>query len=73
MHLTNIEVLKVIGLVIYIYSMIIYLKQINDDLIDDRPKILQEWIAFILVSVGAFVPILNTVVAVLIIKFKRQS
>ena len=73
MHLTNIEVLKVIGLVIYIYSMIIYLKQINDDLIDDRPKILQEWIAFILVSIGAFMPILNTIVAVLIIKLKRQS
>mgnify|MGYP003643771814 FL=1 len=73
MHLTNIEVLKVIGLVIYIYSMIIYLKQINDDLVEDRPKILQEWIAFTLVSVGAFVPILNTIVAVLIIKFKRQS
>ena len=73
MHLTNIEVLKVIGLVIYIYSMIIYLKQINDDLVEDRPKILQEWIAFTLVSVGALVPILNTIVAVLIIKFKRQS
>ena len=73
MYLTNMEIVKVIALVIYLYSFVIYSKQLFEDLRQDGPKILSEWLGFILVLVGAFTPILNTYVTIQIMKFKRKQ
>tara|TARA_R110000751_G_scaffold69676_2_gene141389 strand:+ start:1051 stop:1284 length:234 start_codon:yes stop_codon:yes gene_type:complete len=73
MHLTNTEIFKVVGFVIYFFSMFIYLKQLYEDLKNETPYYFREWIGFILVMIGAFTPVLNTVVAYLIAKHFKNG
>ena len=73
MYLTNMEMVKIVGFVIYFYSMFLYLVEMLKEVKDDRPKFFSEWIGFFVVSIGAFTPILNTIVAVIILKMKSDD
>lgn len=73
MHLTNMEMVKIVGFVIYFYSMFLYLVEMLKEIKDDKPKFFSEWIGFFAVSLGAFFPILNTIVAVIILKIKSND
>ena len=73
MYLTNIEIVKVVGLVIYLYSMFIYLKELLAEAIDDRPKVFSEYFWYTILFIGGLVPVLNTIVSVIIIKNNKQD
>ena len=53
---------------LYICSLVIYLIELLDEILSDKPKVLSEWLWCILLFTGAFVPVLNTVVVIKIIK-----
>ena len=72
MHLTNIEMVKIVMLVIYAMSLFVYLKELLEDLKDNRPKVFSEWFWYVAILIGAFVPALNTIVCYQIIKKHKE-
>ena len=56
---------------LYICSLVIYLIELLDEILSDKPKVLSEWLWCILLFAGAFVPVLNTVVVIKIIKEEK--
>ena len=73
MYLTNMEIVKLVGLVIYLYSMFIYLKELFADFKDNKPKVFSEYFWYVLLLVGGFVPVLNTIVGYYIIKSDKKD
>ena len=73
MHLTNIEIVKIICAAIYGYSGIIYLKELFADFKDNKPKVFSEWFWYVMLLIGGFVPVLNTVVSYHIIKSDKKD
>ena len=71
MYLTNIEILKSIAFGIYLYSLVIYLKELFIDFKDEKPKVFSEWFWYTILLIGGFVPVLNTVVGYYIIKTEK--
>ena len=72
MHLTNIEMVKIVMLVIYAMSSFVYLKELFEDFKDNKPKVFSEWIWYVVILIGGFVPALNTVVSYQIIKKHKE-
>ena len=73
MHLTNIEMVKIVMLVIYAMSLFVYLKELFKGFKYDRPKVFSEWLCYLILLIGAFVPVLNTVVSYQIIKTEKKD
>ena len=48
MNLTNIEVMKSIAFGIYLYSLVIYLKELFAEFKDEKPKVFSEWFWYII-------------------------
>tara|TARA_R110000737_G_C14247256_1_gene425952 strand:+ start:207 stop:422 length:216 start_codon:yes stop_codon:yes gene_type:complete len=71
MHLTNKEILDIVALAIYLYSMFIYLKELFADFKKNKPKVFSEYFWYVILLVGGFIPVLNTIVGYYIIKSKR--
>tara|TARA_R110002050_G_scaffold294193_1_gene451666 strand:+ start:199 stop:426 length:228 start_codon:yes stop_codon:yes gene_type:complete len=72
MNLTSIEIVKIIMLVIYAMSLFVYLRELLEDLKDNRPKVFSEWFWYVAILIGAFVPALNTIVCYQIIKKHKE-
>lgn len=73
MYLTNMEIVKAIALGLYLYSMFIYLKELFADFKNNKPKVFSEYFWYVLLLVGGFVPVLNTIVSIIIIKNNSQD
>ena len=73
MHLTNIEMVKIVMLVIYAMSSFVYLKELFADFKDNKPKVFSEWFWYVILLIGGFVPVLNTVVSYQIIKTEKKD
>ena len=72
MHLTNIEMVKIVMLVIYAMSLFVYLRELLEDLKNEKPKVFSEWFWYVMLLIGGFVPVLNTVVSYQIIKKHKE-
>ena len=70
--ITNIEMVKIVMLVIYAMSSFVYLRELLEDLKDNRPKVFSEWFWYVAILIGAFVPALNTIVCYQIIKKHKE-
>ena len=73
MHLTNMEMVNTIGYVIYAMSLFVYLKELLKGFKYDRPKVFSEWLCYVILLIGGFVPVLNTVVSYQIIKTEKKD
>ena len=73
MHLTNIEMVKIVMLVIYAMSLFVYLRELLEDLKNEKPKVFSEWFWYVMLLIGGFVPVLNTVVSYQIIKTEKKD
>ena len=62
----NTVITLIVGL--YICPLVIYLIELLEAILSDKPKVLSEWLWCMLLFAGAFVPVLNTVVVIKIIK-----
>ena len=71
--ITNIEMVKIVMLVIYAMSSFVYLKELFKDFKNDRPKVFSEWFWYVMLLIGGFVPVLNTVVSYQIIKTEKKD
>ena len=72
MNLTSIGLVEIIILVIYAMSLFVYLRELFEDLKDEKPKVFSEWFWYIAILIGAFVPVLNTIVCYQIIKKYKE-
>ena len=72
MNLTNIEMVKIVMLVIYAMSLFVYLRELLEDLKNEKPKVFSEWFWYVMLLIGAFVPALNTIVCYQIIKKHKE-
>ena len=73
MNLTNIEMVKIVMFVIYAMSSFVYLKELFEDFKDNKPKVFSEWFCYVMLLIGGFVPVLNTVVSYQIIKTEKKD
>ena len=73
MHLTNIDMVKIIICILYACSGIVYLKELFLDFKDERPKVFSECFWYVLLLIGGFVPVLNTIVSYQIIKREKKD
>jgi hypothetical protein len=71
--ITNIEMVKIVMLVIYAMSSFVYLKELFADFKDNKPKVFSEWFWYVILLIGAFGPVLNTVVSYQIIKTEKKD
>ena len=71
MHLTNIEVMKSIAFGIYLYSLVIYLKELFAEFKDEKPKVFSEWFWYVILLIGGFAPIFNTIICYQIYKSNK--
>tara|TARA_R110002050_G_scaffold53609_1_gene121844 strand:- start:188 stop:412 length:225 start_codon:yes stop_codon:yes gene_type:complete len=71
--ITNIEMVKIVMIVIYAMSSFVYLKELFLDFKYDRPKLFSEWFCYVMLLIGGFVPVLNTVVSYQIIKKQKKD
>jgi hypothetical protein len=71
--ITNIEMVKIVMIVIYAMSSFVYLKELFLDFKNDRPKVFSEWFYYVMLLIGGFVPVLNTVVSYQIIKTEKKD
>jgi|TARA_R110000796_G_scaffold82088_2_gene180444 hypothetical protein len=53
-------------------SSYVYIKELIEDLKEERPKVFSEWFWYIVLVIGGFVPVLNTVVCYKIIKTHKE-
>ena len=72
MNIASIEILKIVMFVIYFMSSYVYIKELIEDLKEERPKVFSEWFWYIVLVIGGFVPVLNTVVCYKIIKTHKE-
>ena len=71
MYLTNEGIIKSIAFGIYLYSLTIYLKELFRDFKDEKPKVFSEWFWYVMLLIGGFAPILNTIVCYQIYKSNK--
>jgi hypothetical protein len=71
--ITNIEMVKIVMLVIYAMSSFVYLKELFADFKDNKPKVFSEWFWYVILLIGGFGPVLNTVVSYQIIKTEKKD
>ena len=67
------ETLKAIALAIYIYSSVVYLKELLEDFKTDKPKVFSEISWYSILFIGGLIPILNTCVTISILILRNKK
>jgi hypothetical protein len=66
-------ILNIVACIVYVCSGIIYLVELLQGFRKDRPKVLSEWLWYIMLLIGGFVPGVNTIASYKIIKLNRKN